>query len=89
MPASDHPWILSDRRSAARGVQGWRIDRGLTQEKLAEMADIDRSTLQRIESGNWEIKLSHLSRIAHALGVRTTDLLTSPVPPAGHPSGRG
>lgn len=76
MPAYDHPpWVLSDRHTAANRVRGCRLDRDLTQEELVELAGLDRSTLQRIESGNWEIKLSHLSRIAHALGMRITDLL--------------
>lgn len=77
MPASDQPpWVLTDRRSVANKVRGCRVDHDLTQEQLDDLAGVDRRTLQRIESGNSEVKLSHLSRIAHALGIRLTDLLT-------------
>jgi transcriptional regulator with XRE-family HTH domain len=74
--AEDHPpWVLKDRRAVASRVRGWRLDRNLTQEELAHLAGIDRSTLQRLESANWEVKLSTVSRIAHALGVSMTVLL--------------
>lgn len=74
--AEDHPtWVLEDRRTVANRVRGARLDRNLTQEELAHLAGIDRSTIQRIESANWEVKLSSLSRIAHALGVSIVALL--------------
>ncbi|MEU7738384.1 helix-turn-helix transcriptional regulator [Streptomyces griseus] len=46
----------------------------MTQERLAETAEIDRSTLQRIEYGE-EAKISHLLLIARALRVHVRDLL--------------
>ncbi|MGW0780281.1 helix-turn-helix domain-containing protein [Streptomyces sp. NPDC002913] len=50
-----------------------RLD--LTQEACAELAGIDRSTLQRIEYGE-EAKISHLLRVAQALRVHVTYLLS-------------
>ncbi|MFJ6560012.1 helix-turn-helix transcriptional regulator [Streptomyces sp. NPDC091412] len=46
----------------------------MTQESLAHAADIDRSTVQRMEAGH-EMKLSHLLLVAHALRVHVVDLL--------------
>lgn len=46
----------------------------MTQESLASAADLDRSTIQRMEAGS-EMKLSHLLHVAAALRVHVTDLL--------------
>lgn len=76
MPAPDRPpWVLTAFRLAATRVRGRRIDGDLTQDELAERAGIDTRTIQRIEAGRYEVKLSHLARIAHALNVRISDLL--------------
>lgn len=69
------PWVLRDRRTIANAVRGWRVDRNLSQIELALQAGVDRSTVQRIESAKWEIKVSSLSRIAHALNVSMVALL--------------
>ncbi|MGH3584724.1 MAG: helix-turn-helix domain-containing protein [Pseudonocardia sp.] len=47
----------------------------LTQERLAELAGVDRSTIQRIEYGE-ESKISHLLRLAKALRVHVSHLLS-------------
>lgn len=76
MSDSDQPpWVIRDRRVVSNRVRGCRLDQDLTQDRLVELSGVDRRTLQRIESGNSEIKLSHLSRIAHALGVPIAVLL--------------
>ncbi|MEV8398781.1 helix-turn-helix domain-containing protein [Streptomyces niveus] len=67
-----------DPPTLAARVQGWRSDRELTQEELARQAGVDRSTIQRLESANWEVKFSTVSRIAHALGVSMVTLLDRP-----------
>ncbi|WP_234316803.1 helix-turn-helix domain-containing protein [Streptomyces sp. NRRL S-15] len=46
----------------------------LTQERLAELAGVDRSTVQRIEYGG-EAKISHLLLIARELRVHVSYLL--------------
>ncbi|MGW6531502.1 helix-turn-helix domain-containing protein [Streptomyces venezuelae] len=51
-----------------------RLHQNLTQERLAHLAELDRSTIQRMEAGA-ETKLSHLLRVAHQLRVHVTDLL--------------
>lgn len=46
-----------------------RKRRGLTQAELAELADTYQSQISRIESANYDIRLSTLIRIAEALGT--------------------
>ena len=46
------------------------MDRGLSQEKLAELMGTSHSQISRIESGRHRTNLDTLSRIAHALGLR-------------------
>lgn len=46
----------------------------MTQEMLSHAADVNRSTIQRMEGGG-EMKLSHLFHVAAALRVHVTDLL--------------
>lgn len=52
-----------------------RLDKGLTLEELATRANIDKSTLSRLESGKRRLALDHLPSLADALGVRVDDLL--------------
>ena len=56
--------------------------RGMSQEALAEKANISRSTLSAIEAANTirPFSLDILFRIADALDVRAGDLLNSSLP---------
>jgi transcriptional regulator with XRE-family HTH domain len=56
-------------------VQEWRRWRGLTQEQLAERAELSLSSVQRIEAGG-EIRFSALLLTAEALGVPIGSLLS-------------
>lgn len=49
--------------------------RGLTQEKLAELVDVDRRYIQRIEAGTANPGIDVLSRLKEALAVRWAQLL--------------
>ena len=52
-----------------------REDKGLSQEKLAELADLHRTYIGQIERGEKNIGLRNLEKIAKALGVHIKDLL--------------
>ncbi len=52
-----------------------RQDRGLSQEKLAALADLHRAYIGQIERGEKNIGLKNLEKIAKALGVNIKDLL--------------
>jgi transcriptional regulator with XRE-family HTH domain len=58
-----------------RRLRELRKQRGLTLEEVAGNAQIDVSTLSRLESGKRRLALDHLPRLAAALSVTTDDLL--------------
>ncbi|MDT5340024.1 MAG: hypothetical protein QOD90_5529 [Mycobacterium sp.] len=61
-----------------RRLRELRTQRGLTLDEVATRADIDVSTLSRLESGKRRLALDHLPRLAAALAVSTDDLLRAP-----------
>jgi transcriptional regulator with XRE-family HTH domain len=65
-------------RTKLRTLRG---EQGLTLEVVAERANIDVSTLSRLESGKRRLSLDHLPALADALGVNVKELL-DPSPPA-------
>ena len=52
-----------------------RTARGLTQERLAELADINPRTVQKIEAGTITILVTTLARLREALGCDWRKLL--------------
>jgi transcriptional regulator with XRE-family HTH domain len=51
------------------------VERGLSQETLADMAGIDRSYMSSIERGLRNISVLNMARIAGALGVPLGELV--------------
>ena len=64
-----------------RRLRELRAERGLTLQQVAERANIDVSTLSRLESGKRRLALDHIASLAAALGVSTDQLFG-----ATHPS---
>jgi transcriptional regulator with XRE-family HTH domain len=56
-------------------LKALRVERGLSQEEVAERAGMAASTLSRLESGARRLALDHLTPLARALGVDVGDLL--------------
>lgn len=56
-------------------IRAARKAKGLSQEALAELADIDRSYMGGIERGEHNIAIMNLLKIANALGIKTSSLL--------------
>ena len=52
-----------------------REERGISQEKLAALADLHRAYVGQIERGEKNIGLKNLQKFAKALGVHIKDLL--------------
>ncbi|PNG21404.1 helix-turn-helix domain-containing protein [Streptomyces cahuitamycinicus] len=76
MPSAPPPdWILQRRREVGDRIRDARLHANLTQEKLAELADMDRQTINRIEQAHASPKLDNLFRIADALDVPLADLV--------------
>lgn len=61
--------LLARRRVVGRRIREAREERRLSQERLAEHADLSRVTVVRIELGTHAARLDHLYLIADALGV--------------------
>jgi DNA-binding XRE family transcriptional regulator len=67
--------VLARRRVIGVQIRQARELADLTQERLAERADLDRVTIVRIETGVASPKLDHLLMIANALGVPLSHLV--------------
>ena len=58
-----------------RRLRELRTERGLTLEQVGGRANIDVSTLSRLESGKRRLALDHIAPLAAALGVSSDELL--------------
>ncbi|WP_343041300.1 helix-turn-helix transcriptional regulator [Streptomyces typhae] len=67
--------MLAARRAVGERIRIARVHAGLSQEKLAERAGMDRQAIGRIELGHASPLLDNLVRIADALGVPLADLV--------------
>jgi len=52
-----------------------RVAKGITQERLAELADLNLRTIQKIEAGRLNILLTTTTRIQRSLSCPWTKLL--------------
>lgn len=67
----------------ARHIIGWnlrllRVERGLSQERLALEAKIDRAYVGRVERGMENVTVATLEALARALGVPLAALFVEP-----------
>jgi XRE family transcriptional regulator, regulator of sulfur utilization len=63
------------RRIVGETIRSYRKRAGLTQEKLAERADLHHNFIGEVERGNMEVSLGSLLKIAKALGIRVRELV--------------
>jgi DNA-binding XRE family transcriptional regulator len=63
------------RQMVGTRIQGLRMDRGLTQEQLAQLSGVSRNVLMDVEHGRRGILHERLFDIAKALDVSAADLL--------------
>lgn len=56
-------------------VKQLRISKGYSQEKLAELADLDRTYIPGIENGKRNVSIVVLQKIASAFNLTISELL--------------
>ena len=65
------------KMSFAGAVRSWRKKLGMTQEELAERADLHRTYISDVERGARNLSLESISKLAHALEVSVSTLFTA------------
>jgi len=63
------------RITFGRRLRELRIERRLSQEKLAELAELHRNYVGGIERGERNVSLLNIVKLAHGLNVRTAKLV--------------
>ncbi len=68
----------NDKQLAQLGaaVRIIRKEAGLSQEALADASNVDRSHMGKIERGERNLTFLNIARIASALGLRSSELLS-------------
>ena len=55
-------------------IRKLRQERGLSQEKFANLCELDRTYIASIEQGNRNVSLVNLEKIARAFGLTLSEL---------------
>lgn len=80
------------KKTFGTAVRGWRCQRGISQEQLAERANLHRTYVSDIERGARNVSLKNIERLARALDISVSTLFPQPESPgksAGVTDGRG
>ncbi|MFM1838719.1 MAG: helix-turn-helix transcriptional regulator [Ilumatobacteraceae bacterium] len=62
-------------QTVADRLMALREERGLSQARLAELAGVDRKTINRIENGHFSPSLDTLTRLSVVLKCRLSELV--------------
>ena len=70
---------MADKRNPCtefgKRLRELRLERALSQEKLGELAGLDRTYVSSAEAGRRNVSLKTIYKLAEALGVEAKDLL--------------
>lgn len=67
------------RERFARNLRAWRAVRGLSQQHLAERADLSRVYISKVENSAASVSIDTMERLAVVLAIDITDLLSAHV----------
>lgn len=70
-----YTWVVSNKSQIGVRVRAFRLDRGLTQEQLAELIDRSVETVSNLERGVTVPSEATIARLAHCLNISVDDLL--------------
>lgn len=76
---------MESRELVAWNMRRLRVDRKLSQERLGELADVDRTYVSRLERMMENPSIGILDKVATALGVSIADLFIPPAPEDARP----
>lgn len=62
--------VIKERNSIARQIRIYREKNGYSQDTLAEIMGVSRSTISKIENGRFSFSIDYLSRLAFFLGFK-------------------
>ncbi len=65
-----------------RRLRSLRLERGLSQERLGELASLDRTYISQAEAGRRNVTLVTIDKLASALGVDAAVLVSGGLPSA-------
>jgi CheY-like chemotaxis protein/DNA-binding XRE family transcriptional regulator len=72
------PAIIDVKKKFGATVRGWRNHLGISQEKLAERADLHRTYISDVERGARNVSLESIERLARALEISVSALFPLP-----------
>ncbi|MDN7353319.1 helix-turn-helix domain-containing protein [Acetobacter senegalensis] len=67
---------MNIREILAANLKRYRRERGVSQEELAHLAEIDRTYISSLERCQYAASIEVVDRLAKALGVETAMLLS-------------
>lgn len=71
---------LTLRQTFARNLRLVRIRAGMSQERLADEAGLDRAFVGTLERGQRNVSIDNIERLAHAVGASVLDLMDPKLP---------
>ena len=63
------------RATFAENLRRLRAEKGISQEELADLAEIDRSYVSKMENERYAASIDMLETLAKSLGINPSDLL--------------
>ena len=67
--------IATDLRELGGNMRRIRMSQGMTQERLAELIEINARNVRRIEAGEFNVLVTTVARIRKALGCSWDELV--------------